>query len=136
MSKTILKVRLLDLGLKGVFIEHVQSGVRKNIKFRETHKITYDAPANEELTAHFDGLQENFRHLIGTDENIAQEDIHVTEARISPDGNYIQIVGTVRSVGVTQYKATTPRISEAEGYQFGKKLATLFALPYGFADGV
>lgn len=129
MSKTILSVKLLDRGLKGITVVHLQSGVRKNMKFREKHKVDYDAPANDELIAHFSALQENFRHLAVIDENAASEDIHVTEARISPDGNYIQLVGTIRSVGVTQYKATTPRISEAEGYQFfGECLAKIKAL--------
>lgn len=129
MSKTILSVKLLDRGLKGITVVHLQSGVRKNMKFREKHKVDYDAPANDELIAHFSALQENFRHLAVIDDNAAQEDVHVTEARISPDGNYIQLVGTIRSVGVTQYKVTTPRISEAEGYQFfGECLAKIKAL--------
>lgn len=129
MSKTILKVKLLDRGIKGVFIEHVQTGVRKNLKFRETHKITYDAPANAELVAHFDGLQENFRHLAVVDDSAVQEDVHVIEARISPDGNYLQLVGTVRSVGETSLKMTTPRIGEGDGYTFfGECLAKIKAL--------
>jgi hypothetical protein len=129
MRKTILKVRLLDRGIKGVFIEHVQTGVRKNLKFRETHKITYDAPANEELTALFDDLQVNFRHLAVVDDSAVQEDVHVIEARISPDGNYLQLVGTVRSVGETQLKMITPRVGEGDGYTFfGECLAKIKAL--------
>lgn len=129
MSKTILQVRLRESGLKGITVMHLQVGVRKNQKFREKHKVDYDAPANGELLAHFDGLQQNLIDLCSLAADAGTQDVRVTEARISPDGEFFQLLGTARTVGERNLPQKTLRISNDQTYDsWGECMAKVKAL--------
>jgi len=127
--KQILQVKLRDGGLKGITVTHLQVGARKNIKFKEKHKVDYDAPVNNELEAHFDGLQQNLIDLCSLSADANTQDVRVTEARISPDGEFFQLIGTVRSVGERDVKMTSPRINNDQSYShWGEAMAKVKAL--------
>lgn len=130
MSKTILQVKLRgEAGLKGVRVIHVQAGIRKNMKMREIHKVDYDAPVNEELAGHFDSLQQNLIDLCSLSADADTQDVKVTEARISPDGAFLQLLGTARTVGERDVKVTSPRINDDGSYaHWGEAMAKIKAL--------
>lgn len=116
MSRKIIKITLKDGGIKGAVVRYERKSLNKTTQlyFRDKYNTHYGTPVNSEITEVMESFKADLVSLCNLNADIAYEDIKIIDVE-AHDG-WFKIGAKVRSVGITEYIARTPKIEDGGEY--------------------